>query len=94
MIKSRRIRGTGASSVQSGDENSIHFWWKARRDLGIHRRVWEDTIKLKMTALWDIAPCSVVEVIPHFRTENGLHNQPNHDGGSMHFRNVYHEVAE
>jgi hypothetical protein len=39
---------------------------------------------LKMTAFWDIAPCSLVEVFRRFIAAYCLHYRPD-DGGSTHF---------
>jgi hypothetical protein len=46
---------------------------------------------MKMTVVWDVVPCSLVEVEQRFRGARCLHHQgdddPN-DGGSKHLRNV------
>jgi hypothetical protein len=39
---------------------------------------------LKMTAFWDMAPCSLVKADQHFRDANCLHHQGD-DGDSTHF---------
>jgi hypothetical protein len=48
---------------------------------------------VKMTAVWDIAPCSLVEVDRRFGSAYCLHHKGfewfiEDDGGSTHFRNV------
>jgi hypothetical protein len=39
---------------------------------------------MNMTAVWDIAPCSLVEGDPHFRGAYCLHYHLPDDGGSTH----------
>jgi hypothetical protein len=39
---------------------------------------------IKYRVVWDVAPCSYVEVDQRFRGASCLHNRPD-DGGSMHF---------
>jgi hypothetical protein len=45
---------------------------------------------MKMTAFWDIAPCSLVNVDRRFRSTYSVHNRGDdgHDGGSPQLRNV------
>jgi hypothetical protein len=43
-------------------------------------------VSLKMTAFWDIAPCSLVEVDRRFRGQYYL-SRPDY-GGSTHIRNI------
>jgi hypothetical protein len=40
-------------------------------------------VSVKMTAFWDVALCSLVEVDQHFRGVYCLHHHPD-DGGSTH----------
>jgi hypothetical protein len=43
--------------------------------------------RMKMTALWDKSPCSLLEADQHFRASYCLHHQDNNED-SMHLWNI------
>jgi hypothetical protein len=40
---------------------------EGKRPLGRHWRRRENSVKMKMTVVWDVAPCSLVEIDRRFR---------------------------